>query len=129
MKEKIVKTIAATVEESNRTAGHQPTWQTPIVGFADAGDPMFGELKQAVRPTHALPRDLLPGARTVIAYFLPFDRAIGRSNHRGEFGSEAWAQAYVETNSLIATINEKISDWLETEGFHGTRLPGHPQFR
>jgi epoxyqueuosine reductase QueG len=52
--------------------------------FADAGDPLFGELKKAVR-SHpmGLPGDLLPGARTVIAYFLPFDPAIPRSNHRG----------------------------------------------
>jgi epoxyqueuosine reductase QueG len=59
------------------------TWKTPLVGFADAQDPLFGQLKKAVRPSHGLPGDLLPGARTVIAYFLPFDPAIPRSNHRG----------------------------------------------
>lgn len=128
MKENVIKTIIAAVEEGNRTAGQQPIWQKPILGFADARDPLFGELKKAVRSTHALPENLLPGARTVIAYFLPFDRAIGRSNHRGEFGSDAWAQAYVETNRLIATINEKINDLLETEGFSGTRLPATHNF-
>ena len=96
-----------TVKEASCHAEIASSWKTPLVGFADAGDPLFGELKTVVRPSHGLPGDLLPGARTVIAYFLPFDPAIPRSNHRGTFSSESWAVAYIETNRLIASINER----------------------
>jgi len=127
MRDKIIQAIAASVEEANdRKAA--PTWLTPLVGFADAGDPLFEQLKTAVRPSHSLPGDLLPGARTVIAYFLPFDRAVCRENHHGEYASETWAAAYVETNQLIAEINGRLNDALESEGLRGTRLPATHNF-
>ena len=102
-----------TVNEASRQADVASSWKTPLVGFADAVDPRFGKLKTAVRPSHGLPEALLPGASTVIAYFLPFDPAIPRSNHRGDYASETWAVAYIETNRLIATINAKINELLE----------------
>jgi epoxyqueuosine reductase QueG len=128
MKKQIVVAIEAAVDEANRQADIPSAWKNPLVGFADAEDPLFGQLKKAVRPSHDLPGDLLPGARTVVAYFLPFDPAIPRSNHRGDFASETWAVAYIETNRLIATINDRINTLLEQGGFRGTRLPATHNF-
>ncbi len=128
MRERIVETIETAVEQASRQSDIVSAWKKPLVGFADAGDPLFDELKTAVRPTHGLPGDLLPGARTVIAYFLPFEPSIPRSNHRGTFSSESWAVAYIETNRLITFINERINELLEHEGFRGTRLPATHNF-
>lgn len=128
MKKRIVETITTTVDVASRQAEINAAWKTPIVGFADTRDPLFNQLKRAVRPSHSLPGSLLPGARTVVAYFLPFDAAIARSNHRGSFSSHAWAVAYIETNRLIAEINERINSLLESDGFHGTRLPATHNF-
>lgn len=128
MRDRIIETIEMTVKEASCHAEIASAWKSPLVGFADAGDPLFGELKTAVRPSHDLPGDLLPGARTVIAYFLPFDPAIPRSNHRGGFSSQAWAVAYIETNRLIGGINDRINTLLEQEGFQGTRLPATHNF-
>ena len=128
VQEPIVEVIEKTVEAASGQADIASSWKRPIVGFADAGDPLFGELKTVVRPSHGLPGDLLTGARTVIAYFLPFDPAIPRSNHRGDFASATWAVAYIETNRLIADINDRISGLLEREGFRGTRLPATHNF-
>ena len=128
MRQQIVETIETMVEQTNQQPDMASAWKTPLVGFADAGDPLFGELKTVVRPSHGLPGDLLPGACTVIAYFLPFDPAIPRSNHRGSFSSESWAVAYIETNRLIAGINERVNRLLEHGGFRGTRLPATHNF-
>ena len=128
MRDTIIETIEMTVKEASCHAEIASSWKTPLVGFADALDPRFGELKRAVRSSHDLPGDLLHGARTVIAYFLPFDPSIPRSNHRGTFSSEAWAVAYIETNRLIAGINERINWLLEQEGWQGTRLPATHNF-
>lgn len=128
MREQIVAAIETAVKAAGKQADTASAWKMPIVGFANAGDLCFGKLKTAVRPAHGLPEDLLPGARTVIAYFLPFDPAIARSNHRGVFSSEAWAVAYIETNRLIASINEQINGLLERGGFRGTRLPATHNF-
>jgi epoxyqueuosine reductase QueG len=128
MRDRIIETIEMSVEAAGRDLETATAWKAPIVGFADAGDPLFEQLKDAVRPSHGLPGDLLPGARTVIAYFLPFDAAVARSNHRGNFSSEAWAVAYIETNRLIAGINERINRLLEDRGYQGTRLPATHNF-
>ncbi len=128
MRHRIVAAIESTVEKASGQADRASAWKTPLVGFADAANPLFGQLKTAVRPSHGLPGDLLPGARTVIAYFLPFDPAIPRSNHRGAFSSETWAVAYIETNRLIAEINQRLNRLLKQEGFRGTRLPATHNF-
>lgn len=128
MQAHLIDTIQTVVEEAGRQATITSAWKTPLVGFADAGDSRFGELKRAVRPSHSLPEDLLPGARTVITYFLPFDPAIARSNHRGDFASEKWALTYIETNRLIGGLNERIHHLLGHEGFLCTRLPATHNF-
>ena len=128
MRKKIVACIEETVAAAGRRPGIITAWRRPVVGFADAADPLFGRLRHAVRPSHALPDDLLPGARSVVAYFLPFDRSLGSANHRGGFSVEAWAVAYIETNRLIAEINDVLSGLLEGDGCRGTRLPATHNF-
>ena len=55
----------------------QTVWKDPLFAFADAWDPGFIELKLQVGPAHLMPHDLLPGAKSVICYFLPFASTIG----------------------------------------------------
>ncbi|MFO8088691.1 MAG: hypothetical protein R6U13_02550 [Desulfatiglandaceae bacterium] len=98
-------------------------WKKPLVAFADAADPMFSKLKEAVSPTHALPGDLLPGAGTVIVYFIPFVREIALSNSRGRIASEKWAEAYVATNKLIRDMNDHLALLLEGFGYMCAVLP------
>jgi epoxyqueuosine reductase QueG len=98
-------------------------WKNPLVAFADAADPMFSRLKEVVSPTHALPGDLLPGARTVVVYFIPFAREIALSNSRGSTASEAWAEAYVATNNLIRDTNAHLAMLLDDLGYTCSVLP------
>jgi epoxyqueuosine reductase QueG len=123
MKNRIVQLIETCIEETSGKKAVSTTWKSPIVGFADARDPLFEELKHLVRPSHALPLDLLEGARTVIAYFIPFGPAVVKSNRAGGHSSDGWALAYLETNRLLARINERVSDLIEAEGYRSTRLP------
>jgi len=94
----------------------ETTWGEPLAGVASASDPLFAELRTLVGPTHALPGELLDGARSVIAYFLPFDRAVPRSNRDTRLASEIWARAYVETNQLIIDLNQHLAALLEKRG-------------
>ncbi len=104
-------------------AGDVQRWRRPLVGFADAADPLFLELKEVASPTHAFPEDLCPGARTVVAYFIPFAPEIALSNSRGQTASEKWAEAYVATNSLVREINEHLALGLGRLGFRCAVLP------
>ena len=115
--------IRGFVKERLRNKAIRTRWDEPLVACADAKDPLFDELKKAVSPSHALPGDLLTGARTVIVYFMPFGRDIARSNRKGYHASEEWAVAYVETNRLIVDLNRHLTTVLGDRGYRSADLP------
>lgn len=87
-------------------------WKKPIIRFADADDPYFPFLRELIRSDHHLPQDFLPGAKTVVSWFLPFIPEIGQSNRNGELCSDAWANAYLVTNAMAARVNVKLTDYI-----------------
>jgi epoxyqueuosine reductase QueG len=117
MKELIREEIAALVERRHGERRTATRWLAPVVGFAAADDPLFERSKQAVSPTHALPTDLLAGARTVVVWFVPFEHSVASSNIPGSTASREWATAYVETNVLLAAIGARVSELLEAAGY------------
>jgi epoxyqueuosine reductase QueG len=74
-------------------------WRSPLMAVASADDPLFITLKKVVSSSHALPKDLLSKARSVVAFFIPFEKAVAKSNGPGLLASEEWARAYIETNA------------------------------
>jgi len=123
MNDLITQEIIRFVDAYRKSENIETRWQEPLVGFADAGDPLFSQLHSAVGPTHATPNDLLEGARSVIAYFLPFDEDICRKNSGGYYAAKEWALAYVETNRLIVDLNDYLSGLLAKKGKRCTVLP------
>jgi len=117
-------------EISRFVAGHQSatSWGEPLVGFAEAGDPLFGGLKRAVSPGHLLPADLLPSAQAVVAFFIPFEKAVARSNVSGTMASREWAQAYLDTNGLISGVNRHMAALLEAAGHKAAVTPATRNF-
>ncbi len=89
-------------------------WKKPLVSFAKAEDPLFYKLKEVVSPNHYMPKDFMEDAKTVIAYFLPFEEFIPKSNIEGRYSSRMWAVAYTETNKLISDLNSHIQDEIKT---------------
>ena len=90
------------------TAGTTTRYRRPLVGFADAGDPAWLRLREIAEPTHLLPTDLLPHAKTVVAFFLPFAEVVVRANREAGGMAREWAVAYIETNALINKIAEEL---------------------
>lgn len=120
-----IETIVDRRHEQRRTATR---WLAPLVGFAAASDPRFEANRQAVSTTHALPTDLLPGAKTVIVWFVPFERSVTLSNIAGSTASREWAIAYVETNVLLAAIGARLTEILEARGWAASAPPPTHQF-
>jgi len=106
----------------------QTGWKEPLVGFARADDPLFAKLKEVACPTHAKPENLLPEARTVIAFFIPFHDDVVDSNKSGHFSSRAWAVAYIETNRLINELNHYLKDALISRGHKAAFVPATHNF-
>lgn len=123
MKEWIRQEIIDGVAEYRKNPNIATTWKQPLVGYAHAQDDLFPRLKEAVSPAHSTPREILPSAQSVIAYFLPFEERIAESNRNGQYPSQQWKAAYVETNQLIAAINQRLAQVLEERGYQCAVIP------
>lgn len=98
------------------TTNTKTNYRTPLVGFTRADNPGFFCLRQAVSPGHLLPGDLLPEAKTVAAFFIPFSKELVAANRKYPEVSYEWALAYVETNNLISNICQNITEELQKQG-------------
>jgi epoxyqueuosine reductase QueG len=123
MREKIEAFIKIYVRDYKTSEGTVTEWSEPLVSFADATDSLFRKLKEVVDVNHFLPSDLLKDAKTVISYFIPFDKEIVLSNVKGNQTSKEWAISYVETNDLIVGLNRALSEMLKTQGFKSVVTP------
>lgn len=123
MNNKIIKLIRDYVKNYKENKGTESDWKEPIIGFADANDPMFLELKEIISLSHALPTDFITDAKSVIVFFLPFQDEIIKSNIGNIESSRAWDIAYIETNNLIVDINKYLHDKIIEMGYNSTILP------
>jgi epoxyqueuosine reductase QueG len=123
MKLTIENIIRDYVREYPKKNGTKPLWKEPIIVYADASNPKFAQLKEVVCQTHALPKDFVPNAKTVVAYFLPFIDEVSLSNVGGYHASPLWAEAYVETNKMISSINDHVKIKLNEHGYDANYAP------
>ncbi|MBM7615533.1 epoxyqueuosine reductase [Alkaliphilus hydrothermalis] len=122
MKE-VISLIKDYVKNYKEMKGTETDWREPIVGIADAGNPMFLELKDIISPSHALPSDFINDAKSVIVFFLPFQERIVKSNIGDIESSREWDIANIETNNLIVDINKYLHEILTEKGYTSTVLP------
>lgn len=112
MKNRLLSTLKKAVDDSGL-----PFFRDPLLGIAGVNDLYIRSLRKVVNPGHMLPEDLLPGARSVVAYFLPFNKHIVDENRGGRNASRLWAEVYIKTNRLLAIIAREIAGVLAGEGF------------
>lgn len=96
---------------------------SPVIGYADAKNSLFHDLKELVDPDHLLPQDLLPAGKTVVAFYLPFSPEIIQVNLEHQLVAPAWAIAYQETNKLLEHICKSLSDRLSYKGIKSAFVP------
>lgn len=126
MSEKLIDEIRELVRDRVMAYAQQGAsrqwWRTPLVASAEV-DSRFGILKKIASPDHSLPHEILPSARSVIVFFLPFEEFLSMENGHGEFPSRSWAVAYVETNDLISTLSREIKEFLGSKGYRSATTP------
>jgi epoxyqueuosine reductase len=121
----IVSAIQDLVADAEATTGYRQ----PLVGFVAADDPRFAELQHVAEPSHMLPGDLLPGARSVVSFFLPLAPEVVEANARErERVAQGWAVAYVETNHLIGQITAHLIAALAQQGVRAAAEPATRNF-
>ncbi len=105
-------------------------YEEPLVGFAAADDELFTkEFKKegVIHPEYMAPEEWLPGARTVISFFLPFTKQVKESNRNKtdipyEEGipqrcSTEWLHARVEGQIFVDIMTGYIESLLQKEGY------------
>ncbi len=102
-------------------------WLPPLVVTA-AIDHRFEQLPEIAADDHYHPHDLLPTAKTVIVFFIPFKRDLVKENKAGDRPSRNWGGAYVQTNDLIESLSRAISKMLATRGFKSGLTPATHNF-
>jgi epoxyqueuosine reductase len=121
--------LTVTIQRIVAEASTATEYREPLVGFVAADDPRFAELQQVVHPTHMLPQDLLPGARSVVSFFLPFAPWIVKANSQDrQQVAREWAVAYVETNFLIGEITAHLAGALAGRGIRAAAEPATHNF-
>ncbi len=123
MKSMLIKNIENFVENYPTKQEVKTCWGKPLVGFAAADDPIFYTLNQVASPTHAVPRDFLAQAQTVIAFFLPFKKDMTRTNIKGKNSSREWGVGYIETNEMIRQLSLHLKVLLEDMGHNSLVIP------
>jgi epoxyqueuosine reductase QueG len=127
MRNKIIETIGTTVvdyEKNNRLK----LWKKPIIEIIPAKDRKLEILKEAVSVEHLMPYDILPDAKSVISFFIPFQENIVKSNIKGTMASKEWAIAYIKTNDLIGVINRNIEELMGRNGYKTGKIPATHNF-
>lgn len=102
-------------------------WRKPMMACAKA-DNRFLRLREIAVPDHALPQDLLPGARSVVVWFIPFKHHIQMDNTGGERPSLSWGRAYNTTNDMINRASRAMKTMIEDAGGKAALTPATHNF-
>ena len=110
-----------------------PYFEAPLIGCACADDPLFRQFQSdpvIIGPMFRLPEEWLPGAKSVISFFLPFTEEIRNSNFDNlEEPSEAWLHGRAEGQNFLMEVCHQLVQWLGEEGYESVIPAGHPDFR
>ena len=95
-------------------------FDAPIFGFAGAEDAYFARLREpdAVGAHFKLPEEWLPGARTVISFFLPYtDRVKSGNAMEKVWPSPEWLHGRIEGQAVLNKICRHLAETLIQEGY------------
>ena len=91
----------------------------PVFGVSSADDSIYKTFRNrdVIGENFMLPGEWLPGAASVVSFFLPFTERV-RSSNRGdpEETSPEWLHARIEGQAFLDTYTEHIRDYFESRG-------------
>jgi epoxyqueuosine reductase QueG len=99
--------------------GSLKIYDHPLIGVADADDPLFLRLKEedAVGPHHMLPQEWLANAKSVISYFLPFTKEVRQANRTLGLAAKEWMYARIEGEKFNNALREYLVQQLLAKGY------------
>lgn len=130
-KQDILKTAAHFVETANGNYVARHTaisenivgmkiFEEPLFAFGSPDDEYFTLLKEtsAIGSHFLLPREWLPGSRTVISFFLPFSKAVREGNKKTRsWPSEEWLHGRIEGQTFVNKLCLHLKSELINAGY------------
>jgi epoxyqueuosine reductase QueG len=100
------------------TTGPLGIFDPPLIGVADAQDPLWERLKSpdVVGPCHLSPDEWLPGARTVVSYFLPFTKQVRLANRVRDVTATEWIYGRWEGQAFNLALSRFLVGAIESTG-------------
>ncbi|HWQ79002.1 MAG TPA: 4Fe-4S binding protein [Anaerovoracaceae bacterium] len=95
-------------------------YEAPVFAFGAADDECFEFLKKpvAIGAHFLLPTEWLPGAKTVISFFLPFSEETRKSNRKNlTWPSDEWLHGRIEGQMLINKLCAHLKTLLVAAGY------------
>ena len=129
--EEEIKRFTAESEANRLTmlGDDSPMFDEPLIGFADADDPIFEEYKEVIGDFHWRPRDLLAQLAadekyegsldniSVLAWSIPITRETIKSNaEQDKYPSPRWAHTRDSGEKFNVLLRKHIVDLLRQEG-------------
>jgi len=119
LREEIIGFIKTRTEEANQ----KKFYRQPLVGFSSAYDPLYANIKETVGPHHLWPSDILPEAKTLVSFFLPFSQKVVEANRREpEAPAREWVDSYIHANDLIGRISQGLVDLMTARGLRAAMV-------
>jgi epoxyqueuosine reductase len=116
--------ITSTIQWETNQSDTFTKYRPPLVGLVSARNPDFPRLGELTGGEHLTPADLLPGAQSVVSFFLPFSEDIALANtQEPEKVAREWGLAYAETNALIGRITRRLIAVLKEVGVRAAAEP------
>ncbi len=117
------KFIEEYIKESVKTCSHHELYREAIVGFASAEDPLYATLYDANGEKMLQPKDLLPSAKTVVTFFIPFAELVVKEVMSGSKINQTWSDMYSLTNPLLSDIIDGLQKELKALGIQSAAEP------
>lgn len=109
-----------------------PYYDAPLVGCAAAEDSLFAQFRNDPKiygQDLRLPGEWLPGAVSVVSFFLPFSEKVRGSNTPNlEEPSDEWLHGRIEGQAFLEELCRTVAGWLESEGYQAVIPAIHEDF-
>ncbi len=117
-------------DPANRLEEKVSYYDAPLLGIASASDTLFTDMKkEGVIGTHyLLPAEWLPGAASVIVYFLPFTKEIRHSNYSSGLVSTEWLHARFRGEEFNNCMRRLIISEIDAVGGRAVAPVLQPEF-
>lgn len=115
-------------EEILRSCEKSMYYRDPIIGYADAKDPLYEKLDDIIGNKQMRPDEMLSGAATVIVIFVPYSRMILDDVRNHWLTSAVYSDAYMVTNKLLGQISAGIIQYLKERNYRGVSDPPTENF-